>query len=78
MRLRTVILLILGSIPMTAGAATIRLKALPATVRVRQEGPVGGADTADIFGARGEWESFQVVVTAMGGGSAGSIRESVY
>jgi len=50
---------------------TIQLKALPPTVRVRQEGPVGGADTVNISGARGEFESFQVVVTATGGNLQG-------
>jgi hypothetical protein len=45
---------------------TIQLKALPPTVRVPQEGAVGGADTVNISGARGEFESFQVVVTATG------------
>ena len=36
-------------------------------MRVAQEGPVEGAATVDIAGARGETESFQVVVTAEGG-----------
>jgi hypothetical protein len=75
MRLRMTILLVLGMISMTAGAATIRLKALPPAVRVRQEGNVGGADAVDIAGARNEWESFQVVVTATGGNLRGVSAE---
>jgi hypothetical protein len=66
MRLRTVVL-VLGLLPLTAGAATIQLKALPGAVRVRQEGTVAGTGSANIAGARGEFESFQVVVTAIGG-----------
>ena len=42
-----------------------------ATVRVGQEGTVGGTDTAEISAARGEAESFQVVVTA----SEGNLRD---
>jgi hypothetical protein len=66
MRMRTGIL-VLGLVPLTAGAATIQLKALPGAVRVQQEGAVSGTDSANIAGARGEFESFQVVVTAVGG-----------
>jgi hypothetical protein len=74
MRLRTTILL-LGLIPMTAGVATIQLEALPATVRVPQEGPAVGTDSADLAGARGEFESCQVVVTAIGGNLRGVSAE---
>jgi len=45
----------------------IELKAVPGTVRVRQEQPFAGQDAAVIACARGEYESFQVVVTARGG-----------
>jgi len=58
-------LLVLGDCALAQG--TIRLTALPGSVRVRQEGPVEGADAIEIAGARGEYESFQVVVTALGG-----------
>ena len=66
MKSRTAILLILGSLSTSAGAATIDLKVLPPTVRVRQEGAFTGAEAVEIFAARGEVESFQVVVTAAG------------
>ena len=46
---------------------TIRLQALPPTVRVGQEGAFSGADAVEISAARGEVESFQVVVTAADG-----------
>ena len=36
-------------------------------MRAAQEGPLEGATTVDIAAARGETESFQVVVTAVGG-----------
>jgi hypothetical protein len=67
MRLQMTITLTLGLAVMTAEAATIELKALPPTVRVRQEGTFSGADTVEISAARGEVESFQVVVTASDG-----------
>jgi hypothetical protein len=67
MKLSTATLLVLSLIQATASAATIDLKAVPPTVRVRQEGAFSGADTVEIFAARGETESFQVVVTATGG-----------
>ena len=73
MKLLGTILFILGLIQVPAGAATIRLKGLPATVRVSQEGQVSGTDVVDISAARGEYESFQVVVTA-GGGRLRDIR----
>ena len=63
--------LMMGSIPFAAGAATIRLKALPAAVRVGLEGTVGGTDTVEISAARGEVESFQVVVTSSDGNLRG-------
>jgi len=66
MKLRTIMLLALGSIQVTANAGTIQLKGLPPTVRVRQDEIVTGTDAVDICGARGEFESFQVVVTAIG------------
>jgi len=75
MRLWTTVLLVLSSLSMTAGAATIRLQALPPTVRVQQEGDNGGTDAVDISGARNEWESFQVVVTATGGNLRGVSAE---
>jgi hypothetical protein len=46
-------------------AQNIRLRALPGTVRVRMEEPVTGEPVARVFCARGETESFQVVVTAL-------------
>jgi hypothetical protein len=67
MKSSTATLLVLSLIQATASAATIDLKAVPPTVRVRQEGAFSGADTVEIFAARGETESFQVVVTATGG-----------
>ena len=44
----------------------IELKAVPGSVRVRQDQPFEGQDEAVIACARGEYESFQVVVTARG------------
>ena len=70
-RLWVMVTLMMGSIPFAAGAATIRLKALPAAVRVGLEGTVGGTDTVEISAARGEVESFQVVVTASDGNLRG-------
>ncbi len=61
------ILVVLGLMQATAGAGTIDLKAVPPTVRVGQEAVFKGADTVEVFAARGETESFQVVVTAAGG-----------
>jgi hypothetical protein len=66
MKLEMAILLILGSFSTSAPGATIDLKALPPMVRVRQDGAFTGAETVEIFAARGEVESFQVVVTAAG------------
>ena len=71
MRVPIAVLLTLGLAPMMTEAATIRLKALPPTVRVRQEGAMGGADAVEVFAARGESESFQVVVTASDGNLRG-------
>jgi hypothetical protein len=45
----------------------LRLTAVSGAEAVRPEGPVSGADAARIAAARGEYESFQVVVTATGG-----------
>ena len=67
MRSLLAILVIVSSIPAMAGAATISLKAVPPTVRVRQEGAFSGADAVEVFAARGETESVQVVVTATDG-----------
>lgn len=60
-------LAVLAPLQTPAGKATITLKALPATVRVTQEGTITGAEAVEIRAARGEVESFQVVVTAAGG-----------
>ena len=60
-----VALLVWGDAAMAQAA--IRLTALPGTVRIRQEGPVDGDDWVQVACARGEYESFQVVVTAVGG-----------
>jgi len=67
MRLLMGIVLVWSLPVLTVEAATIQLKAVPATVRVSQEGTVAGTDTAAIAAARGEGESVQVVVTAAGG-----------
>ncbi len=67
MKSQVVMWVVLSLMQMTAGAGTIDLKAVPPTVRVRQEGAFQGADTVEVFAARGETESFQVVVTAAGG-----------
>jgi hypothetical protein len=66
MKLLSAIVVIAGSMQVTAGAGTIDLKAVPPTVRVRQEGTFKGAETVEILAARGETESFQIVVTAAG------------
>lgn len=50
-----------------AAQPTIRLSAFPAAVRIDQSGVIQGAESAVIAGARNECESFQVVVTAVGG-----------
>jgi hypothetical protein len=54
----------------TVFAAGIELVAVSPAMRVRQEGPVDGAKSASIASARGEYESFQVVVTARDGNLA--------
>lgn len=56
--------------PGTAETA-IRLQAVPGTVRVRPEGPFEGAGSVLIAAARNEVESFQVVVSAVGGNLTG-------
>ena len=59
-----------ASIWLAADVATgtsVKLAAIPPTLRVAPEGPVEGAATVDIAGARGETVSFQVVVTPAGG-----------
>lgn len=45
----------------------IELKSVPGAVRVRQNQPFEGRDSAAIACARGEYESFQAIVTARGG-----------
>jgi hypothetical protein len=60
-------LVVLSLMQVVVSAATIDLKAVPATVRVGQEGAFQGAETVEVFAARGETESFQVVVTPAGG-----------
>jgi len=46
---------------------TIRLAAIGPAARINLQGPVQGQSSADIACARGEYESFQVVVTAENG-----------
>jgi hypothetical protein len=70
-----VTLLILALTGTTCVAATVGLKATPPTVRVGQEGAFEGAETVEISAARGEVESFQVVVTATGGNLRGISAE---
>jgi len=67
MRLWTAAFFVFLSTQMAVGAVAIQLRALPSTLRVGQEGAIDGTDIAEISGARGEFESFQVVVTAAGG-----------
>jgi hypothetical protein len=67
MRLWTAAFFVFLSTQVVVGAATIQLRAVPSTLRVSQEGAIDGTDVAEISGARGEFESFQVVVTAAGG-----------
>jgi len=50
-----------------ASQPSIELKAVPGCVRVTQEQPFEGTDAAEVYSARGEYESFQVVVMAKGG-----------
>ncbi len=60
----------------------IGLAAFPPTLRIGQEGPIEGAAAAELAGARGEYESVQVAVTALDGGlkgvnvSMGSLRST--
>ncbi len=55
-----------------AGAdAGIQVAAVPGSVRVGIEGSISGADRVDLACARGEYESVQVVVTAVGGNLSG-------
>ncbi|MCU0914413.1 MAG: DUF4091 domain-containing protein [Planctomycetes bacterium] len=67
MKASWIILLVSGLLQTATDAAIIRLQAVPATVRVRQEGAFRGAEIAEISAARGEVESFQVIVTASDG-----------
>jgi len=55
------------TISTASGAASIHLAGVPGTVRVPRTGHVDGNDVAELFCAKGETESFQVVVTAIGG-----------
>jgi len=48
-----------------AAEARIQLTALPATMRATPTGPLAGTSAVEIAGARGETESFQVVVTGV-------------
>jgi hypothetical protein len=66
MRLRTAAFFVFLSAQVAAGTGTIRLTALPPTLRVGQEGTIDGADAAQVCAAQGEFESFQIVVTAVG------------
>jgi hypothetical protein len=66
MGLSTIALILSISVHAAAQTETISLKALPPTVRVRQKGDFKGTEAVEIAGARGEFESFQVVVTATG------------
>lgn len=49
------------------GEAKIQLVALPGAVRVSQTGDANGQSIAELFCAKNETESFQIVVTARGG-----------
>jgi hypothetical protein len=66
--LNVTLLIFLTHAGMATGQSSIKLVVVSPTLRVSQEGAVEGAGSADIACARGEWESFQVVVTAVGGG----------
>ena len=69
-------MLILGCLSIAEGASgkgAIGLTVLPSTIRVRPEDVAQGADSVDIAAAGGEYESFQVVVTARGGGSGARV-----
>ena len=67
MKLKWVLVVVLGLAEMAAGGEAIQLGILPGGVRVRAEEPVKeAAAVAEIFCARGEVESFQVVVQAVG------------
>lgn len=55
------------SAAVAVGEGSIHLTALPGTVRVWRTGSVTGSEVAEIAAAGGEVESFQVVVTAVGG-----------
>ncbi len=66
MRLGLAVSFVLCFFQAVFGAEAVQLTVLPGTVRVRPEGAVGGSDVAEVFCARGEVESFQVVVTAVG------------
>ncbi|HOZ49039.1 MAG TPA: DUF6067 family protein [Candidatus Hydrogenedentes bacterium] len=67
MRIGTALLIGVVAAGAVAAEAGITLTAVGSTVRVRPEGDFRGADSVDIACAQGEYESFQVVVTALGG-----------
>ena len=63
-RFRTFLAVMLAT---TAHAATMQVEVLPPTLRVGVEGPRPGATSADIYAAKNETESFQVLIRAVGG-----------
>lgn len=72
--LRTVLiggLLLAGWVGLVAAETTLSLAGAPPTVRVRPGEAFQGAAAVHIGSARGEYESFQVVVTAVGGNVRG-------
>ncbi len=73
MNLSAALVLLAGTFWTSPGAAetAIQLRAAPSTVRVRPEGPFEGADSVAIAAARNEVESFQVVISAVGGNLTG-------
>ncbi len=54
-------------ITLPSGAASIHLESVSGSIRVPKTGEVDGEPTAEVFCAKGEVESFQVVVTAVDG-----------
>lgn len=67
MRMWTTVVWALLLAQAASGTGTIQVTALPSTLRVGQEGAIEGSDAVEVSGAHGEFESFQVVVTASGG-----------
>jgi len=66
---------LLAPLQPSAAMDAIRLRALPPTVHVRMEDSTAGDFTAKVACARGETESFQVVVTAAGRNLQGADAE---